>query len=199
LAIIEMANEYSRDLVPSLLSKNKPQCFSQFHFRENAPFLNVTRNLLRLDKMHILFVAPSNTCKTTFLETFLRDYFADADADADAKPKSGQLPNENIMYINSLKEQGISYYRNELKTFCQTFSTVRTRKKVVVIDDLDFVNDQCQQVFRNYIDRYGHKVHFIATCSSVQKVVDSMQSRLLFVHLPPLLPEHLGQTLQTIS
>lgn len=204
------------------MAKYKPEHFSQFHFAQDSHFLDVVNTLLRLDRMHIIFISPSNTCKTSFLETFIRTYFDNFDEkqgislveNAENKQNGGagkcsqpihkerssmQLCHENIMFINSLKEQGISYYRNELKTFCQTYSTVQGRKKVVVIDDLDFVNDQCQQVFRNYIDRYGHNVHFVATCSILQKVVDSMQSRLLFVHIPSLLSEHLEHKLMTIS
>jgi hypothetical protein len=145
------------------------------------------RALLRLPSIHILVVAPSNSCKTTFLEIFVRTYFLDA----------GDT-NNNVLNINSLKDQGIGYYRSELKTFCQTYCSVPGRKKMVIIDDLDFVNEQCQQVFRNYIDHYGNDVHFVSSCSNVQKVVESMQSRLLFVRLPPILPTHLETSMYQI-
>jgi hypothetical protein len=36
---------------------------------------------------------------------------------------------------------------------------------------------------------YGHNVHFVATCSSVQKVVNGMQSVFFFVHLPRCCPK----------
>ena len=34
----------------------------------------------------------------------------------------------NIMNINCLKEQGIQYYRNEIKNFCQTKSCINGKK-----------------------------------------------------------------------
>jgi DNA polymerase III delta prime subunit len=85
------------------------------------------------------------------------------------------------MYINNLKEQGIAYYRTEVKTFCQTSTLVSGKKKIIVVDDIDLINEQSQQVFRNYIDKYSHNVHFIGSCISIQKVIDSIQSRMTVI------------------
>ena len=68
------------------------------------------------------------------------------------------------MFINNLKEQGIQYFRNEMKTFCQSHSSIHGKKKLVIIDDIDTINEQSQQVFRNYIDKYKHNIHFISVC-----------------------------------
>ena len=62
------------------------------------------------------------------------------------------------MFINNLKEQGVNYYRNEMKTFCQSHSSIFNKKKLVVIDDMDTLSEQSQQVFRNYIDKYKNNV-----------------------------------------
>ena len=82
------------------------------------------------------------------------------------------------MFINSLKEQGINYYRNEMKTFSQSKSSIYGKKKLIIVDDLDLINEQCQQVFRNHIDKYKANVQFISVCSNVHKVIESLQSRL---------------------
>lgn len=37
---------------------------------------------------------------------------------------------DNILYINNLKEQGINYYRNDVKTFCQISSSIKNKKKL---------------------------------------------------------------------
>ena len=42
--------------------------------------------------------------------------------------KEQNIPENNIIFINSLKEQGVNYYRNEMKTFCQTSSTIHGKK-----------------------------------------------------------------------
>jgi DNA polymerase III delta prime subunit len=97
-----------------------------------------------------------------------------------------------------LKEQGISYYRNEVKTFCQTSSLILGKKKILILDDLDIINEQSQQVFRNCIDKYTHNVHFIASCSNPQKVIDSLQSRMTIIKLHPLEIENLSKLLNKI-
>jgi DNA polymerase III delta prime subunit len=94
--------------------------------------------------------------------------------------------NDNILHINSLKEQGINYYRNDVKTFCQTCSSIKGKKKIIILDDIDLINEQSQQVFRNCIDKYSHNVHFISSCSNSQKVIESLQSRLIIIKIKPL-------------
>ena len=49
---------------------------------------------------------------------------------------------------------------------------------------LDTINEQSQQVFRNYIDKYNNNILFITVCSNVQKVVESIQSRLHIIQIP---------------
>jgi DNA polymerase III delta prime subunit len=103
------------------------------------------------------------------------------------------------MHINSLKEQGINYYRNDVKTFCQTSSIIKGKKKIVVLDDIDFINEQSQQVFRNCIDKYSHNVHFISSCSNIQKVIESLQSRFTIIKINPLKRENLTTIMNKIK
>ena len=55
---------------------------------------------------------------------------------------------------------------------------------MVIIDDIDMINEQSQQVFRNYIDKYNHTIHFIFVCTNLQKVNESVQSRMHILELP---------------
>ena len=93
---------------------------------------------------------------------------------------------DNVLILNSLKEQGIQYYRNDLKIFCQTCSLIKNKKKIILLDDIDFINEQSQQVFRNYMDKYKHNVNFISSCTNIQKVIDSLQSRTIIVKIHPI-------------
>ena len=113
--------------------------------------------------------------KTSLLNALIREYY-----------KGANNYKDNILYINSLKEQGINYYRTDVKTFCQTCSSIKNKKKIVVLDDLDFINEQSQQVFRNCIDKFSHNVHFISSCSNLQKIIENLQSRFTIVKIKPL-------------
>jgi DNA polymerase III delta prime subunit len=125
----------------------------------------------------MLIIAPPSSCKTTLLYAIIHEYYG--------LSKSQGFPENNLLFINNLKEQGISYYRTEMKTFCQSHCSIFGKKKMIIVDDLDMINEQCQQVFRNYIDKYKNNVHFVSTCSNPQKVIESIQSRIYIVQIHP--------------
>ena len=137
--------------------------------------IKLLKTLIKMDSLNILLIGNSGSGKTSILDATIREYYG-----------IKKIPKYNVLYINSLKEQGIQYYRNEVKTFCQTASSVNGKKKFIVLDDIDLINDQSQQVFRNCIDKYSHNVHFLASCSNIQKVIDSIQSRCTIVKIKPM-------------
>jgi replication factor C subunit 2/4 len=128
-----------------------------------------------MNNLNILLVGNSGSCKTSLLYATIREYYQQKD-----------IPRNNVLYINNLKEQGIQYYRTEVKTFCQTPSMIYGKKKFIILDDIDLINDQSQQVFRNCIDKYSHNVHFLSSCSNTQKVIDSIQSRCTIIKIKPV-------------
>ena len=143
-----------------------------------------------MNNLNVLFIGSIGSGKTAFLNAVIREYY------------KGLVPTqyvENILHINSLKEQGINYYRNDVKTFCQTCSSVKGKKKIIVLDDIDFINEQSQQVFRNCIDKYSHNVHFISSCSNSQKVIESLQSRLIIIKIKPLQRVNLAKIMHKIK
>jgi DNA polymerase III delta prime subunit len=106
---------------------------------------------------------------------------------------------ENVLFINNLKEQGINYCRTDVKTFCQTCSSIKNKKKIIILDDIDFINDQSQHVFRTCIDKYHHNVHFIASCTNIQKVLENIQSRLNIIKLKPIEREKMFLLIKNIK
>lgn len=148
--------------------KYRPYYVSDFNMNER--FLNVYNMLRNIDDLNILFVGGENSGKTSLLYATIRDYYNLTRDDA--------LPNAEIMFINNLKEQGINYFRSELMTFCKSKCSIHGKKKLVIFDDMDSINEHSQQVFRNYIDKYKSNVNFIGVCSNIQKIIETLQSRL---------------------
>jgi replication factor C subunit 2/4 len=169
---------------PLFLNKYQPLYFKDFE--ADTVLFDMLNTLINMDNLNILFIGDVGAGKTTFLNAVIKEYYNNICAQ------------DNILYINSLKEQGINYYRNEVKTFCQTCSAVKNKKKIVVLDDIDIINEQSQQVFRNCIDKYSHNVHFIASCSNPQKVIESLQSRFIIIKIKPLLKHQLSKIMQKI-
>ena len=151
------------------LFKYKPLWINDFELEDDLKLLLLT--LIEMNALNIMFIGDSGCGKTSLINAIIHEYYGNLD----------KCNSDNILYINNLKEQGITYYRNDVKTFCQTASVIAGKKKILVVDDIDFINEQSQQVFRNYIDKYSHNVHFIGSCINTQKVIDSLQSRLTII------------------
>ena len=175
------------------LNKYQPRYFNDFE--TDSEMIDILNTLISIDNLNLLFIGDIGCGKTAFLNAVIREYH---------KISHSSIPNpslyeDNILHINSLKEQGINYYRNDVKTFCQTCSSVTNKKKIIVLDDIDFINEQSQQVFRNCIDKYSHNVHFIASCSNSQKVIESLQSRFIIIKIKPLQRENLYTIMHKIK
>ena len=171
----------------TFLQKYQPQELAKFETHKDV--LDILDALIKIDTLNILFIGDVGCGKTALLKALVKEYYNDCNL---------QNYEDNVMYINNLEEQGIHYYRNDVKTFCQTASNIKGKKKFVVLDDIDSINEQSQQVFRNFIDKYSHNVHFIASCIYSQKVIETLQSRFFIVKIKPLTHEHMYQIMENI-
>ena len=165
----------------TLSIKYRPYHINDFHM--NKSFINIYNTLKQIDDLNILFVGGENSGKTSFLYAVIRDYYNIS--------KGEPLPNTEIMFINNLKEQGINYFRSELMTFCKSKCSINGKKKLVILDDMDTINEHSQQVFRNYIDKHKNNVNFIGVCSSIQKIIETIQSRLYILKMHSLSKEQI--------
>jgi DNA polymerase III delta prime subunit len=172
----------------TFIVKYKPYYIDDFCIDEKFKF--VLKTLLEIDNLNILFIGGPSSGKTSLLFALIREYYK--------LEKNDALPENNILFINNLKEQGIQYFRNEMKTFCQSHSVIYGKKKLVIIDDIDTINEQSQQVFRNYIDKYKHNIHFISVCTNIQKVIESIQSRVHIIKLTPPTKEQIVNVMNNI-
>lgn len=172
----------------TFISKYKPYFINDFHLDDEL--LYVIRTLIDTDYLNILFIGNSSSGKTTLLYAIIREYYN--------LSKDATFPENNILFVNNLKEQGIQYFRNEMKTFCQSRSAIHGKKKLVIIDDIDTINEQSQQVFRNYIDKYKQNVHLISVCTNIQKVIESIQSRVHILQIKPLAKDQVRNIMERI-
>jgi len=156
----------------SFIQKYIPTKFDDFYFEPK--FCEFLYFLTEINNINTIFIGTPESGKTSLLNVIIKQYY---------KNTSNDLIKDNIMYLNNSKDQGIHFYRNEVKTFCQTCSLIPNKKKFVVIDDIDYINEQSQQAFRNIIDKYNHNIHFICSCTNIQKVIESLQSRLLILKM----------------
>jgi DNA polymerase III delta prime subunit len=169
---------------------NKYQPLSLNDFNSNRDVIEILKTLILMNNLNILLIGNFASGKTSLLKATIKHYY-------DGFSEKEYM--DNILYINSLKEQGINYYRTDVKTFCQTSSIIKNKKKIIVLDDIDIINEQSQQVFRNFIDKYSHNVQFISSCSNIQKVIESLQSRLTIIKIKPFMRENLVNIMNKIK
>lgn len=168
----------------SILYKYEPKLLNDFeHDKQTIDFIKA---MIEINNLNLLLFGAPGTGKTAILNAIVRDYY------------NGCVNKDNILYINNLNEQGITYYRNEMKIFCQSSSLIKNKKKIIVIDDLDSINEQGQQVFRSILDKYSQNVHCIASCSNMLKVIDSIQSRMNIIKITLMHVDKLRMIIQHI-
>jgi len=156
------------------MHKYQPTRFRDFEI--DSEIINILTTLIEMNNLNILFIGDTGSGKTSFVNALIKEYYS----------TTNNKYESNILHINSLKEQGINYYRNDVRTFSQTCSSISGKKKIIVLDDIDVINEQSQQVFRNCIDKYSHNVHFVCSCTNSQKVIESLQSRLVIIKIKQL-------------
>jgi DNA polymerase III delta prime subunit len=167
--------------------KYMPSTLNEFDMEFNMKQL--LYELIQSNIINIIITGDNCSGKTILSNIIVHEYYMN-------EPKSNI--NDNILCINSLREQGVHYYRSDVKCFCQTASTIVGKKKIIILDDLDLINNQSQQIFLNYMDKYSHNVHFITTCSNPQKIIDNIHSRLINIKLSPITSEYLSSLLYKV-
>jgi DNA polymerase III delta prime subunit len=134
-------------------------------------------------KINILLLGGEQTGKTTLASLIANQYLKGTDKD-------------HCLFINNLKEQGINYYRTEMKCFCQTSPSIT---KVVVIDEIDDMTEQAQQIFLNYMDKYGNNVKFIIVGKYSQKIIEGIFQRCFVVQMKPPTEAYLYRIAQHVQ
>ena len=160
--------------------KYKPKNITDFGF--DNTFKNNFEMLIENNILNLLFIGHSGCGKTSFIEFIANTYYSNVSKDE---------MEENLLIINQMKDTSVQYFRQNMKIFCQSYCTIVNKKKLIVIDDIDNINEQCQQILRNYIDSYSNNVFFIFTCTTANKVINSIQSRLQIITLPTITHEHI--------
>lgn len=182
----KQCNNIKEMMVP-FVYKYMPTQLSEFNMDDMTK--QMLRELIHSDMLNVLFVGGHSTGKTILSNIIVNEYYKDI--------PSSKI-NDNILIINSLREQGIQYYRSDVKCFCQTKCTIPNKKKIIILDDLDIINNQNQQIFLNYIDKYSNNVHYIATCNNSQKIIDNIHSRLSIINLLPITTDYLNSVLNKV-
>jgi replication factor C subunit 2/4 len=167
--------------------KYKPTKFLDFD--TPIEILTLLNKYIQYDKLHVLLIGHEGVGKSVLLNTIVKEYYNLIDA---------SVYKNNVLSINDIQEQGLSYFRNEVKYFCQTCSIIPNKHKILVLDNVDLLSDIIQQILVSLIDKHKHQVHFIASCTNIHKISDNLQSRLVLIKIPAITHSQLYKISQKI-
>lgn len=150
--------------------KYKPKFIDDFYIN------NSKKKLINyfIKKQNINFLVVGNMCsgKTCFINILINEYFEN----------DKELKKNNLLYISSFKDNGINFFRNEIKIFCQS-NKLSIKKKIIVIDDLENINDQCQHILLGLLNNFKNKINVVITVNNYQKILDGFLSHLYIINL----------------
>ena len=106
------------------LKKYQPKQLKEF--QKDKDIIDIIKILVDMESLNILLIGDHGSGKTSLVDAIIRQYY-----------KTDTIKDNNVIYINNLKDQGIQYYRTEVKIFCQIPSTIPGKKKIIVLDDID--------------------------------------------------------------
>lgn len=154
------------------LFKYKPKTLNDFHLSNDIQ--SIIQLFINNNYLLLLLVGESGTGKTALIECILDTYYANVNNDN---------KNNNTLIINNLSEQGIVYFRQDVYSFCQTNSTIPNKKKTIVLDDLDKLNEQNQQIFYTCINKFSDKVNFLLSTSNIKKTDQHILNKVIKLKL----------------
>lgn len=86
----------------------------------------------------------------------------------------------DYMIINGSDENGVDVVRYKITNYASSMSLSGGRK-VIIIDEADYLSPNAQAAFRNAIEEFAANCSFIFTCNYKNKLIDPLHSRCAVV------------------
>lgn len=83
----------------------------------------------------------------------------------------------DVLKINASDDNGIDTLRTKLKSFAGTASLVGNKKKVIILDEADYLTNSAQPALRGIIEEFSNNCRFILTCNFKNKIISPLHSR----------------------
>ena len=161
----------------SLSVKYKPSNFDDFNLSEFTK--EILNNYINNNYIKIIIHGNSSSGKSELIKVILNKL---------------NIYSKDILNITLLKEQGINFYKNDLKNFCET--SVYT-KKIIVIDDIDYYNENIQNIFYALITKHKN-INFIISAKNIFKVTNNIKDILNLITIENITYDYLKNIINNI-
>lgn len=111
------------------------------------------------DIPNLLLAGPSGMGKTTAAVAMLEQLGVD------------------YIIINGSLNGNIDTLRNEIQKYAASVSLVADSRKMVILDEADYLGPLTQPALRNFMETFSKNCGFILTCNIKSKIIDAIQSR----------------------
>ena len=159
----------------SLIAKYIPNNLDEFISNQNL--IDFLKGLIKINELNFLLLGESGTGKTSIIKNVIKKYYNNNNTNNQNEHDNNY---NDILSLNPMNEHNVNYFRNEIKIFCQTLSE-NNKKKTLVLDDLDTINENNQEIIKNCIDKYSYNVNFMCSSKNLQKITPSLQTRLIIL------------------
>jgi DNA polymerase III delta prime subunit len=88
----------------------------------------------------------------------------------------------SILYIDGSTERGIDIVRTKIIDFASTNSMMSSKKKVIILDEMDKFTKDAQDSLKATMETYHQNVFFICTANNPERLIAPLHSRLTFVN-----------------
>jgi DNA polymerase III delta prime subunit len=169
------------------INKYKPKEFEDINLNKYS--IDIINIYLKNNKINFIIQGNTSSGKSSLINILIRKYYNTINL----------TNNPNILYINLLKDYGINYYRNEIKSFCNinNFVSNNSKKKMIIIDDIDLINDNCQQIIISLINKYNN-INFLFSFFDYNKVNENLLKILEPLYITPITNEFIKKILKNI-
>jgi len=144
-----------------LIHKYRPININQLLLSENNK--NLVTNFITNNYFNLIFEGSSGCGKSSLINIILQEYYKG----------NNKIIETNVCYISLLKDQGINFYKNEVRIFINNCIN-NSYKKFIVIEDVEFFSDMIQMYFFELIKNHKNTIYFMLTTSNKLKINNNL-------------------------
>jgi replication factor C small subunit len=104
----------------------------------------------------------------------------------------------DTLTLNASMDRGIDTIREKVRLFAQSLSSNEKIKRLVFLDEADFITAQGQASLRNLMEEYSDNVFFILTANDTSKIIEPIRSRCLTINFNSPSKKEIYRRLETI-
>jgi len=167
-----------------LIHKYKPKTIDDLLLSNNNK--NLLNKYLENSYFNLILEGESGCGKSSLINIIIKHYY-----------NNNNLVNSYVCYISLLRDQGIHFYKNEVKIFINNCIN-NSYKKIIVIEDVEMFSDVIQQYFYELVKNYKNIIYFILSTSNILKINSNFSYLLDIIKFEPLNRDYLLNILNTI-